>query len=78
MSEIEELQAALRVVRGNPTPEELAAVVAILEQMRVEEQSHGVRVAKTAHSTWARNASSLRGEIAPGPMQWQAAFRRGL
>ena len=76
--ENQELRDAIQVVRGNPTAEELAVVIALLEQAREEELSHGVRVAKLPHSTWARNASNLRGQIAPGAMQWQAAFRRGL
>ncbi|MEN9752685.1 MAG: hypothetical protein RL670_376 [Actinomycetota bacterium] len=73
-----DLQQALRVVAGNPSPEELAAVIAVLTQAHAEELSHGVRVAAEPKSSWSRNDSILRSQLTPGYLQWQAAFRRGL
>ena len=72
-----EFQDSLRVVRGKPTPEELAAVIAIVEAAAAEEKStSGQRV--RPRSTWNRNIMQLRGGIAPGFGQWNATFRDGL
>ena len=73
-----ELQQALRVVAGNPTPEELAAVIAVLTQAHAEELSHGVRVVSEPASSWSRNAGMLRSQLTAGYLQWQNAYRRGL
>jgi len=72
-----EFQDSLRVVRGNPTPEELAAVIAIVEAAAAEEKAAGGGV-RRPHSTWNRNIMQLRGGIAPGFGQWNATFRDGL
>lgn len=70
--------AATRLVRGNPSPEELAAVLAVLEAAVPEEQaSTSVGLRKT-RSSWSRNSSILRSEIAPGAGQWRAKIRDGL
>jgi hypothetical protein len=71
-----EFQDSLRVVRGNPTPEELAAVIAIVEAAATEEPSVGG--VRKPRSTWNRNAVQLRDGIAPGFGQWNASFRDGL
>jgi len=72
------LQSELKVVRGNPTEAELAAVIALLTQAREEELSHGTRVVREPKSSWARNAGVLRSPLTPGLGQWKAQFRRGL
>ena len=72
-----EFQDSLRVVRGNPTPEELAAVIAIVEAAAAEEKTAGGSV-RRPRSTWNRNIMQLRGGIAPGFGQWNATFRDGL
>lgn len=74
----ESLQEALRVVRGAPTAEELAAVIAVLEAAHAEELADAKGYERPLKSTWARNASQLRGEIMPGPGQWRGAYRSGL
>lgn len=73
-----ELQQALRVVRGAPTPEELATVIAVLEAAHAEEAaaSHGFE--RQLKSSWSRNQAQLRHGIAPGPGQWRGAYRSGL
>jgi hypothetical protein len=73
-----EFQEALRVVRGNPTPEELAAVIAIVEAASAEERATSGGAAHKPRSTWNRNHVQLRGGITPGFGQWNASFRDGL
>ena len=80
MSELthEEFRAEARVVGGNPTPEELAAGLAVLELALEQELAAGSGDAAKPVSSWGRNGSQLRGEVRPGPGQWQAALRAGL
>jgi hypothetical protein len=73
-----DLQAAMRVVRGSPTPEELAAVVAVLQSVHSEELALGRRVAKEPRSTWGRGAALMRSELTVASGQWGARFRAGL
>ena len=73
-----EFQESLSVVRGNPTPEELAAVIAIVEAAAAEERSATGGVKRQPRSTWNRNHVQLRGGITPGFGQWNASFRDGL
>ena len=73
-----EFQEALKVVRGNPTPEELAAVIAIVEAAAAEERAAAGGIARKPRSTWNRNHVQLRGGITPGFGQWNASFRDGL
>ena len=68
--------SGFRVVGGNPTPEELAIVVAVLQA--AASASKASKGAKTAVSSWSSNAGLLRESLTPGHGQWQAAFRRGL
>ena len=69
-----------KVVAGNPTPEELAVVVAVLQAAAASAASAAAKskAAKSATSKWHRNPAMLRGPITPGHGQWQASFRRGL
>ena len=77
MSDSESLAPHLKVVSGNPTPEELAVVVALLQAARNSAVAEGASVREPV-STWARNAGQLRGSLTPGHNQWQTSFRRGL
>ncbi len=70
-------QEELKVVRGNPTAEELAAVIAIVEAAAAEESSARGAI-RQPKSTWNRNSVNLRGGINPGFGQWTASFRDGL
>jgi hypothetical protein len=70
--------AATQLVRGNPTPEELAAVLAVLEAAVPEEQAAASVGVRKTRSTWSRNVGNLRSEIAPGAGQWRAIIRDGL
>ncbi|MEY4618341.1 MAG: hypothetical protein RL101_527 [Actinomycetota bacterium] len=73
-----EFQDALKVVRGNPTAEELAAVIAIVEAAAAEERMQSGSAKPAPRSTWNRNHIQLRGGITPGFGQWNASFRDGL
>jgi hypothetical protein len=55
----------LRVVRGEPTPEELAALVAVLAT-----RSAAVAPAPAVRSAWADPARRL-GRTSPGPSAWR-------
>ena len=61
----------LRVVRGTPTDEELAAltvVVAALSQRRPGRRP-------TPVGAWASSADALRPQLRPGPGAWRASGR---
>jgi len=56
----------LRVVRGDPTPEELAALIAV-----VSSRGGAVEEAAPHRSLWA--APQLRRPLSPGPGAWTAS-----
>jgi hypothetical protein len=61
----------LRVVRGDPSAEELAAltvVVAALAQRRTGRRP-------TPAGAWASSADALRPQLRPGPGAWRASGR---
>jgi Acyl-CoA carboxylase epsilon subunit len=63
----ERVRPLLRVVRGNPSPEELAALIAVVS-------ARGAAVEEPpppARSLWA--APSLRQPLHPGPGAWRAS-----
>lgn len=68
----------LKVVAGNPTPEELAVVVAVLQAAISQAAANSEAAASKRLASWHRNAGSLRGSIVPGHGQWTASVRRGL
>jgi hypothetical protein len=57
----------LRVVRGTPEPEELAALVAVLAARSA------ARVPETARrrSSWASRSRQVRPALRPGPDAWR-------
>jgi|GEM_PF-350192 len=77
-SQEQSLQDALRVVRGAPTPEELATVIAVLAAAHAEEEAAATGFERPLKSSWSRNAAVLRPQIVPGAGQWRGAFRAGL
>ena len=77
MSDANSIQPHLRVVSGNPTPEELAVVVALLQAAQARASAEASERSKPK-STWNRNAAVLRGAVVPGHNQWQASYRRGF
>lgn len=60
-----EFAEAIRVVSGNPTEEELAAVIAVIQQA-AKQQSH---LLTEPESSWSKNSSLLRAPITPGHRQ---------
>jgi hypothetical protein len=66
----ESLTPSIRIIAGSPTPEELAAVTAILahalDEAAAEQEQGEVRA-----SAWDRSRSSLRSPLHPGPGAWR-------
>jgi len=60
----------LRIEAGEPTPEELAAVVAVLAARRGGTAPNTLDVARSA---WSAPARSHRGIHAPGPGAWRGS-----
>ena len=67
----------LSVVSGNPTAEELAVVVAVI-QAALAQRASATEAASKRVATWHRNPGVLRGSVVPGHGQWVASARRGL
>jgi hypothetical protein len=65
-------EPVLRVVRGDATPEEIAAVVAVLMSSRSADDE---AAAEPARSAWSDRAAFLRRPLYPGPGAWR---RSGL
>ena len=70
----------IRVVRGAPTDEELAAAIAVVRAAVAAAEAEAAKKQETptAHSTWNRNHGMFRGDVTAGAGQWQAALRNGL
>jgi hypothetical protein len=68
-SESKDIASAIEVVAGNPTPEELAAVVAVLKE------SATATTSTRTETNWARGSHMLRGNSAHGDLQWRPDFK---
>ncbi|MEC3978114.1 acyl-CoA carboxylase subunit epsilon [Amycolatopsis sp. H20-H5] len=60
----------LRVVRGNPSDAELAALTAVVA---VASRSRGTEAPAPRHSWWADKASAVREPLRPGEGAWRAS-----
>lgn len=69
-----ELAESIEAVSGDPTPEELAAVVAVL--LEASKQQSTTKLSQ--RSTWTKNQSMLRTGIVVGQGQWGSKFKQGL
>jgi hypothetical protein len=69
-----EFAESIQVVSGDPTPQELAAVVAVL----IEASKQQSTTKASQRSTWARNEASLRAGIVVGNGQWGSQYKQGL
>jgi hypothetical protein len=69
-----EFAESIEVVSGDPTSDELAAVVAVL--LEASKQQATTKLAQ--RSTWARNDSILRTGIVVGNGQWGSQYKQGL
>ena len=68
----------LKVVSRNPTAEELAVVVAVLQAAAAQQAANAANNQSKRLSSWHRNPGVLRGAVNPGHGQWGASVRRGL
>jgi acyl-CoA carboxylase epsilon subunit len=59
----------LRVVRGDATPEEIAALAAVLVTRSADSEACGP--ARSAPGFWSDRARQLRRPLAPGPGAWR-------
>jgi hypothetical protein len=57
----------LRIVKGNPTPEELAALVAVV----AARSASGTPAKKPLRSEWGHPARAVRDAHRPGPDAWR-------
>lgn len=71
MSENEATRPMLRVVRGDATPEDVAALVAVLSAVTVT--SAGDHGATTPRTLWGSPARRVRPPLRPGPGAWRAS-----
>ena len=62
----------LRVVRGEPTAEELAALTVVVAALSQHRPS---RRRPTPVGAWASRADAVRRPLQPGPGGWRAAGR---
>ncbi len=72
MSE-EPAEPLLRVVKGDPTPEELAAVVAVLSAASTRRDPP----TRPAGSGWSAYWRSVRAPLVAGPGAWRSSGRLG-
>ena len=63
----------LRVVRGEPTPEELAALTVVVAASAKPRS----RRRPTPVGSWASHADRLRRPLQPGPGGWRGSGRSG-
>jgi hypothetical protein len=71
----------IRLVRGEPSAEELAAAIAVVQAAITAaeaEAAHAVKLNRKGKSAWAGNHGMLRQGIQAGPNQWNASFKDGL
>jgi hypothetical protein len=64
----------LQVVRGDPTPEEIAALVAVLTA-RASADAAARPAPSGPHSAWAAPSRRLRRPLRHGPGAWRASAR---
>jgi hypothetical protein len=64
-------QPALAIVRGNPTAEQIAAVVTVLSaRLRAGD---GTRAGRATRSRWSARSRQLRAPLQRGPGAWRAS-----
>ena len=70
MTDSAEVAPQLRVLAGNPTATELAAVTAVLTALAAEDDGKRMPAAPAVRSAWSASQRQLRREIVPGPGAW--------
>ncbi|MBX9472686.1 MAG: acyl-CoA carboxylase subunit epsilon [Chryseoglobus sp.] len=66
----------VRIVNGNPTDAELAAVHAVIAAALAEQAAAGVPLLEPRIDGWSQSGRHMRGPLSPGPGAWSAS--RGL
>jgi Acyl-CoA carboxylase epsilon subunit len=69
-------EPALRVIRGDATPEEIAALLAVLLARRPDEVE-APRPRQLARSAWSDRSRQLRRPLSPGPGAWRRSALPG-
>jgi acyl-CoA carboxylase epsilon subunit len=65
----------LRVVRGDATPEEIAALVAVLATR--DGESDAPAQPRSVKNTWSDRSRLIRRPLSPAPGAWRASARPG-
>ncbi|WP_377267429.1 acyl-CoA carboxylase epsilon subunit [Peterkaempfera sp. SMS 1(5)a] len=67
--------APIKVLHGQPTPEELAAVMAVVSARAAAASAAAAarRAAGGPVSTWADRSAAMRRMQAPGPHSWRTS-----
>jgi len=69
---VEQRRPLLKLVRGDATPEEIAAIVAVLA---AHAAASAVPAPRPPRSVWADRGYAMRVDIGPGAGGWQRASR---
>jgi Acyl-CoA carboxylase epsilon subunit len=72
----EEQAPLLRVIKGDPTPEELAAVIVVLSE-RAASATAEPAVTDTRSGGWSAYWRNVRAPLSAGPGAWRNAGRLG-
>ncbi|MEX1078624.1 MAG: acyl-CoA carboxylase subunit epsilon [Homoserinimonas sp.] len=75
MTESDEHAPEVRVLAGNPTATELAAVTAVLTALAEDEDGQRMPVTSPPRSAWSLSQRQLRSEIVPGQGAWNRQNR---
>ena len=62
----------IRIVSGNPTPDEWAAVVSVIEAMAAELEGTRARAVQKSSSAWTQSQRPIRTPIIPGLTRWRS------
>ena len=65
--------AVLRILRGNPSAPEIAAIVVAVAAAARQAQADRARVQRPARSEWTSRARRLRQPLAHSPGGWRAS-----
>lgn len=63
---------AVRIMRGNPQPEELAAVSAVMAAVLEEHAAQRPEAIEPVGTAWSRSQRMLRGPVGPGATRWRS------
>jgi Acyl-CoA carboxylase epsilon subunit len=76
-SAAEPARPVLRIVRGDPTPEELAALLAVVGAKSGTGSGAAELPARSTRSAWSDPARLVRRPVRPGPDGWRRSALPG-